>query len=419
MKVLWLSPTSGAYNRVSRPKGYNGVGWIESLQRAVRTSIDMELALAFPSNDVTSKDIQNGVIYYPIPIPTKSALKKILYYYGAYRHDDHKQYLPHLINIIEDYHPDIIHLFGIENPLAVILGKTDIPVVVHLQGLLAPCDNAFFPAGFNKSSFIWPPSIREWLLRNNYCFAKNSIHIRGRQELQRFKAVTYCMGRTEWDCQVSQLLAPRSKYFHVDEVLRETFYKNAGKWQNRKDKIVIVSTISNTVYKGLDLILKTAKLLKDIGLKDFVWHVLGLDSTSRLIHYTERQLQVCSSDVHVFYKGVMNADDICAELMNASIYVHPSYIDNSPNSLCEAQMVGVPVIATYVGGIPSLVKHGETGFLIPANAPFELAHYIKYLLSESSFAEQLSNNGAKAALARHDQKKIVGELFTAYQNCLL
>lgn len=60
-----------------------------------------------------------------------------------------------------------------ENQLATILGKTKIPIVVHLQGLLAPYDNAFFPVDFNKNSFIWPFSKNEWLIRNGYIFAKN------------------------------------------------------------------------------------------------------------------------------------------------------------------------------------------------------------------------------------------------------
>lgn len=415
MKVLWLSITNGANVRPNHPDNYNGGGWIASLQHALCGNNDIELALSFLSDDLSGKDIQNGVTYYPIHAPKKSAFKKILHYYGGYKHDDNSQHLTSILEVISDFQPDVIHLFGIENPLATILGRINIPVVVHLQGLLAPYDNAFFPVGFNKSSFLLPLTVNEWLIRNGYRYAKNNIQIRGRQELQRFKNIAFCMGRTEWDHHVSQLLAPQSKYFHVDEVLRMPFYDNAGKWESRNGSVVITSTISETIYKGLDLILKTARLLKHECHLNFKWQVIGINQQSRIIRFFERNLGINSESVNVEYMGVMNANELVSTLLDTSMYVHPSYIDNSPNSLCEAQMLGLPVIATYVGGIPSLIKHGETGFLVPSNAPFELAYHIKQIADSPALAQQISKAGTGSAMARHDKEKITSDLLDVYK----
>ena len=53
------------------------------------------------------------------------------------------------------------------------------------------------------------------------------------------------------------------------------------------------------------------------------------------------------------------------ELRRAHVFAISSYIENSPNSLCEAMQAGMPCVATYAGGIPSLVEDGRTGLLFP------------------------------------------------------
>lgn len=75
---------------------------------------------------------------------------------------------------------------------------------------------------------------------------------------------------------------------------------------------------------------------------------------------TERVFHVKHSDVNVRLMGVATAEQIKAALLSATAYVHPSYIDNASNSLCEAQLLGVTSVATYVGGIPSVVEDGVT-----------------------------------------------------------
>lgn len=420
MRILWLSVNKGMYhNPKATNSDYNGGGWIPSLQKLVIYSKETILGLAYITNAQKNKEVQDNTIYYPIYENPKNSWQKINGYYGGYKKIDSHKYLNQIQQIIEDFHPDIIHLFGLENPLATILGNTMIPIVVHLQGLLKPYDNAFFPVGFNKSSFLIPFSIREWIFRNGYIFAKDNIHVRGEKELSLFKKVDYAMGRTTWDYQVSQLLAPQSKYFHVDEVLRDVFYENAGKWRYSKvQELKIISTLSNTVYKGLDTILKTANLLKTQSNIPFTWKIVGINLQDQIVRFFERKLRISGKDVNIEYAGVMDACELCNELLNNHIYVHPSYIDNSPNSVCEAQLLGMPVIGTYVGGIPSLINNNEDGLLVPANAPYELAYLLKNLYLEQDLATKLGNGAYNTASKRHNKEKILYDLMSVYKNVI-
>lgn len=411
MKVLWLSNTPGL---LADTDSYGGGGWISSLQRLVATYDKIELALAFLTCSYNESIKQEFVRYYPIYSNPKSRLSKLSYYLFGYKQYENNRYVKQIKDIIHTFQPDIIHLFGVENPLATILGKVDVPVVVHLQGLLAPCDNSFWPQAMNQSSLLFPVSKREWLFHNGYRFAKKELHQRASRESGLFKKIRYCMGRTHWDYQISQLYAPQSSYFKINEVLRPLFYNNAGIWFPPEGKCIIVSTISETVYKGLDIILKTAALLKAETNIDFEWHVVGVKANSDLVKIFEKQYGIYSSAVNIIYKGVLKPQNLIDEMRDASVYVHPSYIDNSPNSVCEAQMLGIPVIACNVGGVATILDEGKSGILVPANSPFEITYYIKKLVNDKIFAIKLGRAAAEYSSIRHNKESILENLVSTY-----
>ncbi|MFT4203278.1 MAG: glycosyltransferase [Chitinophagaceae bacterium] len=420
MKVLWLSPNSGLLYGDVRHGSYNGEGWVVSLQKILQESFkDIHLGMVFVSDRYQTSVEKDGTTYFPVFSRKKSRLEKVLEYYGGYKKVDDNKYVSQLRDIVKNFKPDVIHLFGMESPFSSCLGKLGVPVVVHLQGILGPYDNAFFPVDINKSSFLFPITLKEWVLRNGYIYAKNSIKVRGNIEKRHFKLVRYVMGRTDWDFQVSRLLAPQSEYYHVDEVLRSDFYTNMGKWQSKqRGKFKIISVISETIYKGLDVILKTAHLLKTNTNIDFDWHVVGIKRNARMVHFFEKSVGVKSSDVNIIYKGVLTKEELCMSTLDADLYVHPSYIDNSPNSLCEAQLLGLPVIATNVGGVSSLIEHNKSGLLVPANAPFELAFYIKEIIENKELAKGLGEEAFYRASKRHNKITIGESLIRAYKACI-
>jgi glycosyltransferase involved in cell wall biosynthesis len=419
MRILWLSPTSGLLNEREGTGGYGGSGWIVALQHLLMSTINGDtLGIAFPCTFKSVPSTQDGVHYYPILRNSKSCLQKFFHYYGGYKHIDYNEYVEDLNEVIKDFHPDVIHLFGLENPFSTILGHTKKPVVVHLQGLLGPCDNAFYPQNINYNSFIWPPTVREWICRNGYRFTKKELHTFAFKEAELFKRTKFIMGRTAFDFQVSRLMSPSSRYFMVNEALRPSFYQNAGKWIHPTNKFIITSTISETVYKGLDLILKTAALLKKETKIDFEWQVVGIKETSSFVRFFEHFLSIKSRDVNVKYLGVLTAEQITEHNLASSVYVHPSYIDNSPNGVCEAQILGMPVIATNVGGVSSLIEHKVSGLLVPANASYELAYWIKTINDDSSLAASLGRNAFESAIIRHNKDTIIRDLFTAYNSII-
>ena len=76
--------------------------------------------------------------------------------------------------------------------------------------------------------------------------------------------------------------------------------------------------------------------------------------------------------------------------------------------------MGLPIIATYVGGVPSLIKHEESGILVPANDPFQMAFHIKDLFINRNKAKQYGKRAQTIALERHNPQNIIKVLKEIY-----
>ena len=83
--------------------------------------------------------------------------------------------------------------------------------------------------------------------------------------------------------------------------------------------------------------------------------------------------------------------------------VLPSFIENSPNSLGEAMLLGVPVVASKTGGIPSLVEDGKEVLLTEPGDSAMLAERVLDIFDDGMFAELLGENAAARAALTHDR----------------
>jgi glycosyltransferase involved in cell wall biosynthesis len=235
-------------------------------------------------------------------------------------------------------------------------------------------------------------------------------------EIDTIKTVKYYLGRTEWDKSVVYLYNPSAKYYYCAEALREVFYASNEKWfpKKGKHKIRIVTTGCTSYVKGMNVLLLTAKLLVENNI-DFEWIVVGNCDRKKEIE-THEQLKF--SDYNVRFNGYTSADELKQILLSSDMYVHLAYIENSPNSICEAQILGVPVIASYVGGVPCLVHNGEDGILIPSNDPYLAAFNIIGLSGDIDKQLYLSHRAIRVAEMRHNPDSITQDLLNAYRNII-
>lgn len=413
MRIFWITPNSGLMPAGNK-KSYNGGGWIAGLQAALQLYGEgCILGIAFPCYEKKPfKLVKDGCLYYPI-YSRKSFVRKVMNRLKWKNGSDNLILFKQALN---DFKPDIVHVFGVELPYSPIIREINSPTIVHLQGFLNPCLNAYFPPGVSLENLLRYSNWIKELLGIGFAFKYKVFKLSANKERKIWSDCRFVMGRTQWDKQLTDLLTRNARYFHVEEVLRPSFYA-APKWRYRYngDIINLVTTISPATYKGLDLIIKTALLMEELKIC-YNWIIIGVDDKNELVHILKKQYKVKHRELSLSFCGIKNADEIIDLIMKSDLYVCPSYIDNSPNSICEAQMLGIPIVACNVGGVSSLIENGVTGFLIPANAPYELTYIIKHYTEYS--IKELSNNEIKMAEKRHDKKTIVNALLVSYNECI-
>lgn len=417
MRILYLSDTPISMKETK--DGYNGRGWIESELELFQNDSDLLMGVAYNSKIELQKINEKNIIFYPIQSSYSFNFKILNVIPRWLNMYDSQKDVCKIQEAIDDFKPDVIYLWGTEWFGLNIVKKTNIPLVVHIQGISIPYYTCFLPP--NHSTFnllcnnIFTPI--SFLKANSLFFQKKRFKKMAEREKKNLPYVKYYTGRTLWDYSLTRLLSPNSTYFQLNEVLRAPFYI-AKKWSYVSGEVIeIVSTISNATYKGLDVIYKCASILASVSTLKIRWTVCGVDNSSEIKKMFKRHYKE-NDHVTINLAGIVNADNLISLLQKAKIYVHPSYIDNSPNSVCEAQYLGVPVIATNVGGISSLIIDGETGFLVPSNDFCLLAYKILELYANKDLVERLSINEIKCAEIRHNKQIIKCKLIDIFQHIL-
>ena len=415
MRVLWIGGFGLKSLNDNNTSGYNGGGWLASLKKEIIKCSDVTLGIAFCKEHCFQKVVQDNISYYVVPNYHKSRKDKYLDFIHIkdVTRDEIQwsHYENQLKMVIDDFKPDVIEIFGSEFyfSLAARVSK-HIPTVLHFQGILSLYIYIFLPPGISKWQYIMSGKGLRGKYNNFQYLAywQRSAY----REKAVLKAVPHVIGRTDWDKQAIAVLNPNAKYHYGGEILRDVFYEN--KERTIPSKITISSTISFPTYKGYDVILKVANILKNELHLDFVWNVYGNINPD----FIERQVGLRHEGVDVRLCGVASPTQLRDALLESTMYFHPSYTENSPNSVCEAQILGVPVVASRVGGTDSLVEHGKTGFLYPVTDPYIAAYYIMYLVDNPDVNIAIGKAAKQVATARHDKKKIVNELMETYQEMI-
>lgn len=410
MRVLWFSITPANYS-----KGGNTVGtWIESLERIVTNRSDVELGICFISKQQDTIHVQGKVKYYPVY--SKRNFLQVQYDKYSNRIED-KLLIKKFIDVINDFKPEIIHVFGSEWCFGHLVDNTSVPIIIHIQGcwpVYLSVKNSIFVTDWDIVSTNWynPKHIISYFL------GRHKTQERAEREISIIRKNKFFFVRTRWDKAIVGLINPSARFFYCSEALRNSFVSSKKKWEpHQRSKIILVTVSSSTFIKGYDLILKTASILKTFSSIDFEWNLVGC--TKKTLKIVSKKVGVSYESVGVVPKGVLGAEEIVSNLLNSDIYIHSAYIDNSPNSLCEAQYLGMPIISTYVGGIPSLFSHNyDYSMLVGVNDEFYLASKILELANNKPLQRRLSESNIEISHIRHKDDQIYHDLLSAYNAIL-
>jgi len=117
---------------------------------------------------------------------------------------------------------------------------------------------------------------------------------------------------------------------------------------------------------------------------------------------------------HIEVRGFMNHKELLDTSLRASIFVIPSYSEGLPTSILEAMACQLAIVATAVRGNVDIVKHGETGILVPPRDPKSLGRAIIYLLEHSELRQQFAKSARRLVEERFTWDKVAERALTAY-----
>lgn len=418
MRVLWMTNTilPQIAKLIGRSEQYY-IGWLSSLLDDMLKVQEIELAVCFPDS---GKELISGkeknLTYYCLPA----------WCGGEVYHEKTTEFMK---GIIEEFKPDLLQVFGTEYPHALSMVRAfNHPkrTMAHIQGLISECAVEYC-AGLPEK-VCRHSTFRDLIKRDNLCQQQQKFAMRGTWEVETIRSTQHVLGRTDWDRACTAKINPDVTYHHIGEGLRDSFYHNTWNLDTCTRHTIFASQALYPL-KGIHFLLEAIGHLKE-SYPDIRLYVTGknkvfgttfmeklkVSSYNQYLHSLIRKYQL---EEHVMFLGPADEEGMCRQYLKSHIFVSPSSIENSPNSVGEAMLLGMPVVCSDVGGVSSILENEKEGLLYaPYTSVEALESAIRRIFEEDELALRLGHNAKQRALQNYDRDVICKELLKVYKQIL-
>ena len=413
MRILWLTGIviPQASELIGGPKVPFG-GWVSQMIAKLATLEDYTIGVAtrFTSDTLLIRE-KDGVTYYFLPQNKK---------------DKFDVNSKDCLDIFDHFKPDLLHAEGSELKytntfLSLWKGKN----VLSLQGVL----NGYEPyeyGSLNLHRYLFSWNFKNALfaalilMNKKFVFDKRLLI-----EKDTIQKATNILGRTTWDRSNSYFFNPSAPYFHCARILRPSFYKIK---RNPKEVIKHSVFIGNSAQprKGAHFVLEAIALLKEEypGIKLYVTghkYENNLKDWKTYFGYRaflKRKIKELHLKDNIVFLGVLQEQEMGLQISKMNVYVMSSVIENSPNTLGEAMIMGVPCVASYNGGVGDMASDGKEALHYRDNDPRMLAYQIKRIFDDEKLADSLSKHAIAKANLTHSPENNLKNLLDCYQTIL-
>lgn len=428
MRVLWVCnimlPKIAEYlNR----EVSNREGWLVGLAETLLSKgADVELGIAFP----TDGELDGGNWLVPFG-------DKVVSCYGFYENtadiETHDESVGgRLLKILEDFNPDVVHCFGTEYDHSYELVRVWNPgrVLVGIQGVCGAIADAYYADlpeyVVNRVTF------RDWLKKDSLQEQKQKFEKRAARERKTLEKAKHVTGRTTLDRCYAQKANPDVTYHLMNETLRPQFYE--GRWEKGacEPHSIFVSQ-GDYPIKGLHYVLHAMPfILKQYP--DTKVYVAGNSivnfatlkdkiKISSYGKYLRELLARYGLEDKVKFTGKLTAAEMKERMLKSNLLLCSSAMENSPNSLGEAMLLGVPCVAAAIGGVPDLFTDGEDGILYEGHGTAKdeltqadlLAKAVLSMWSDEAKMLTYAENGRKHGWHTHDGNANFERLMEIYR----
>lgn len=412
MKVLWISnilfPEAEQLLTGSGELKVSG-GWVLGAAEALVKDNEIQLCVACVSNKVKKL--------------TKIAGRQILYYIipkGRGNFEVNYDYCPYWLQIKAEFKPDIVHIHGTEfsHGHAYMKACGSDKVVISIQGLTSVCSR-YYCYGLTRADVYRNLTLKD-IVKGSVYHEQKLFAKRGKYELEMLGMAKHVIGRTSWDRAHVWAVNPDAEYHFCNETLRPEFYSGDCWSYDKCDRHSIFLSQASYPLKGLHQLIKAMPLILrhypdtkirvakiDITRATTIIDKLRLSGYGR---YLQRLIRKYKLGDIITFTGPLNGEQMKHEYLRANVYVCPSAIENSPNSLGEAQISGTPCIASYAGGTMDMMQGNEDNLY-----RFEEVEMLANKICRVFANRDRQPDMRAAAAERHDPKKNRNTLLEIYK----
>lgn len=420
MRVLIMgSPTTNGYQAFGREQKVYGGRWVENLiEQFLISETDIQISVCFYDNLTQCLQVGNfsGVDYYMLPIRVK----------GLTSCND--KMVEDLRKVFHDASPDIVHIMGTEREhdlkLLQIAGADS--TLISVTGMVSYISKHYYagiaPGNFRKKT------IGDYLRNGGPIKEKKWFEQYGEYEKNTIRNAKYVMGRTTWDYACVKQINSQIQYIYCGEILSPVFGEKVWDVKNIARHRIFVSQGSYPL-KGLHKLIEAfPMILKAYPDSEIVVAGPNILDDRTLIARIKRttyakyiikliqKLQIPKDKIR--FTGSLKADEMLEQYLYANVYVLPSAIENSPNSLGEAMLLGMPCVASCVGGVQDMVRDKVDGFLYPFDESYMLAHYICEIFKDDEMARKMGAKARESARRRFDTNEVVKITASTYRRIM-
>jgi glycosyltransferase involved in cell wall biosynthesis len=409
IRVLWISA------RIFSDSEENKSGvWLKSLAKCLSKSDKLQIgnvSIKSGINSVENCDY-NDIKQWAIPAEDLSK--------DGYATNTTKKYL---IEIIKDFKPKIVQIWGSENFLKLTPFDKDVPgiKVLTMQGVLGSIAPQLL-LGLSMKEIISTIGLKELVYRRNLFLEHKSFVVEGEKERKMIERSHYIIVQSEWTKSQIKNYNEAATFYKTSRRLREDFI-NAKRWFDvQRNNLIIYSAALGYPLKGLHTLLKALSIVK----KDFPSVQLRLagaygkdsfksDGYTRLIYRYIKKLKLQDN---VVFLGSITAKDIIKNLHESTVFVNPSYIESYSLTLAEAMSVGTPSVVSYAGAMPELAEDNKEALFFTPTDYKNCAFKILKILNNDNLALELSKKAVERFRKRDLEFDIVQNQIEIYEDIL-
>ena len=331
---------------------------------------------------------------------------------------------PQLAAIVEEFAPDVIHVFGTEYPHTLAMTRCiedKSRLLIGLQGLCSECAKVYTAGLPDKVQKRW--LFRDFVKNDNIVMQQRKFARRGENEIEAIKNAGHITGRTEWDKAVVEGINPKVQYHFMNETLRPVFYDALWNYSTCEKYSIFLSQ-GDYPLKGLHFFLQAmpailerypdtkAYVAGDVITKYGTWkEKLKIGSYGK---YCRELIKKYHLENKIVFLGRLNSKEMCRQYLKSHVFLSASALENSPNSVGEAMLLGMPVISSMVGGVPSMLTDKKEGLLYPYQDIHKLAETVCTMFAETPKATEYGKAARERALVTHDPEKNYKRLLEIY-----